>query len=481
MHRAALVIVAVAVSVTTAAASCTLTNNATKACSGTCAPHQLVEHGCVTLDGNVEGNWSTCTRAKQQVSGNWADIPFYGSGSNPRDSEDDGYCVIGTVDAPQLVDSLRSVTGHFRLHHYGRRTPTPGHRAQVSANRCGSEINWNCVRYGTTESGVWPRDEGFADGAWPLNGGISCSGRKLKTDATVSDPAKPSCANCTDPTPAELRRPNSQLLRNDWFDNRCRSGRYPECCGCHRRIFTRAFVTYGDMKTPDGRTCAEQPVYHGGTLRFPRLETVGGDFQIVSRQQALPMELDFTALRSVGGNFDPHNYLSMTKTFANLTTVGGHALFGHRPCLVPRELAGYECPSAYGDMGADPSAYTAVDKLIHYSEYTRVQFGKGSANLGPIWGLRLAALQHVGGTLWLGSITDIQLPALVTVGSLIVPHLKAVSGRHPNALPSGLVVSAPLLREVTSTDLRLGGPVVDRLLCKAIETHVWGGGAGGPP
>ena len=129
-------------------------------------------------------------------------------------------------------------------------------------------------------------------------------------------------------------------------------------------------VRYNDMKTPDGRQCAPDPVYHGGTLRFPRLETVGGDFQIVSRHQALPMELDFTALRSVGGNFDPHNYLSMTKTFANLTTVGGHAVLGHRPCLVPRELAGYECPSSYGDMGADPSSYTALEKDRHFSEYT---------------------------------------------------------------------------------------------------------------
>eukprot|EP01043_Picozoa_sp_COSAG02_P055257 COSAG02_NODE_6381_length_3610_cov_1.367417_1_plen_741_part_10 len=277
-------------------AACTLTDDATKACEGTCSTHELVDLGCETLNGGVEDNWETCQACPQPQS-------------------------------PPEVSSLRSVTGHVRLHH----------------------------------SGVLHQSGG-----------------------------------------SMVHEPSTGIRYYSGTPEQCRPSNI-------------------DCSLADGR------------IRFPALETVGGDFEITDFRtnpyrygpQDRDWELDFTSLRTVGGNFAPPRHREPATTFANLTTVDGHAIFGRRSCAMP--LAGYVCPSSDDPYCPGGLCFDTA--------------------------LQLPALQHVGGTLWLAATPDVRLPVLETAGSLIFLS----DGPSPTA---GNVVYAPLLREV-SGELRLGGPVDD--------------------
>eukprot|EP01043_Picozoa_sp_COSAG02_P032980 COSAG02_NODE_2228_length_9446_cov_10.277201_1_plen_2860_part_01 len=404
---------------------CRLTDEATKACAGTCGPTQLVEYGCVSVDGDVVGNWSTCTRRLGQWTDSDTFTPFpvdewfpaadwtQGQrvwdfcGSRAYRPSDETLWISGGC-LGEAVESLRSVTGHFRLHNYVAR------------------LHAQC------------RD---AHGTPPANPSLGVF--------------YPNAADAYTET-NDCRLAGGQPCH--WLDGEERAVRWRHEAENHCSSWTRGVT---DMRE-DECTFSEWEK-RAWSLSFPRLETVGGDFEIskgpgqVSGHFAQgetdrsEVQLDFPALRSVGGNFDPHHFdLDSSTVLANLTTVGGHALFGPRSCAFP--LAGYACP----DDNYSP---------VVINDAVRSIFLPTSGGAVSDAGFRLPALEHVGGTLWFGRTRQdfgdnpaswnnrtLWLPALETAGGLVL----VVGGLES--------VHAPLLREVRG-ELRLGGPADGALAC----------------
>ena len=171
--------------------TCRLTDEATKACAGTCGPTQLVEYGCVSVDGDVVGNWSTCTRRLGQWTDSDTFTPFPFDQWVPATDRTQGQWVweetgflqtrafckppTGPADAlmpwvtggclGEAVESLRSVTGHFRLHNYVARLHvecrdalgTPGSYGELGIpNRADEHAETNdCMKSVTIPTCSW--------------------------------------------------------------------------------------------------------------------------------------------------------------------------------------------------------------------------------------------------------------------------------------------------------------------------------------
>ena len=142
--RVALSFVALAAGLATAVhatETCRLTDEATKACAGTCGPTHLVEYGCVSVDGDVVGNWSTCTRR----FGEWSDCegptPYTGSWPADRNCSTFTPFPFGqwVTDDRSIPRTIRTDYAWFRPQLWGipaaRHWGVPGREGGVPAQR----------------------------------------------------------------------------------------------------------------------------------------------------------------------------------------------------------------------------------------------------------------------------------------------------------------------------------------------------------